>query len=82
MNRQDRTAQRDLAARLRFGGSRWVQMGYELQGRWSQLSSRAAMRIAHGRIQSQAADAWNQRWPDQPKTDKDLRAVGTLGPER
>ena len=30
------------------------------------------MRIAHGWIQRQAADEWNRRWPDRPKTDNDV----------
>ncbi len=36
------------------------------------LSARVAMRMAHGWSQADAAAAWNRRWPDDPKSFKNI----------
>ncbi|GAA1574624.1 MULTISPECIES: helix-turn-helix domain-containing protein [Kribbella] len=36
------------------------------------VNPRVAFRLAHGWSQREAAEQWNQRWPDEPKTFKNL----------
>ncbi len=35
-------------------------------------NARVAMRLAHGWTQAEAAQQWNRRWPDDPKTFKNI----------
>lgn len=58
-----------LAQHLRAQGKTWAEIAEVLRGRLS-VSARAAMRLAHGWTQQQAADQWGLRWPDRPKDKK------------
>lgn len=59
----------DLVGGLRQQGKTWVQIAEALRERYG-YNARAAMRLAHGWSQQQAANEWNQRWPDDLKTAK------------
>src|SRR5881398_1085283 len=56
-----------LAESLRGDGRTWSDVAAALRTRYG-LNARVAMRIAHGWTQAEAAQAWNNRWPDDPKT--------------
>jgi transcriptional regulator with XRE-family HTH domain len=58
-----------LAQRLRADGKTWAEIADTLRAQLS-VSARAAMRLAHGWTQQQAADEWELRWPDRPKDKK------------
>jgi hypothetical protein len=58
-----------LAAELRRAGKTWVQIAEDFALRY-RVNMRAAYRLAHGWSQRQAAEEWNARWPDEPKTLK------------
>lgn len=79
MDNRDRRAQRQQAIALRHRGLTWLEIQSQLLHQWPALAPLAAMRIAHGWTQSQAADAWNQKWSDRIKTDKD---IGTMEARR
>jgi hypothetical protein len=64
-----RREQLDLVAFLRRSGTPRTVIAAALRDRYS-LNGRVAMRLAHGWAQSDAAEAWNARWPDDPKTFK------------
>jgi hypothetical protein len=55
--------QRDaLTRRLRADGQSWAQVAARIQAA-EHVSRRAAMRLAHGWTQWEAARRWNERWP-------------------
>ncbi|GAB2963495.1 hypothetical protein GCM10027280_60470 [Micromonospora polyrhachis] len=58
-----------LAAELRAAGKTWVQAAEIFQTRF-RLNPRVALRTVRGWSQTRAADEWNRRWPDEPKTFK------------
>jgi hypothetical protein len=60
-----------LAESLRSDGRTWSDIATALRARYG-LNARVAMRIAHGWTQAEAAQAWNRRWPDEPKTFKNI----------
>mgnify|MGYP003775895467 CR=1 FL=1 len=62
---------RELARSLRVQGRSWREIAATLRHRFG-LPARVAMRIAHGWSQADAAAAWNQRWPDEPKSFKNI----------
>ncbi|MGL5809803.1 MAG: hypothetical protein ACRCYQ_07665 [Nocardioides sp.] len=65
---------RDIAAltgRLRADGLTWVDVAAQVQRRHGG-NYRAALRLAHGWSQQQVADQWTQRWPDDPKSFKNI----------
>jgi hypothetical protein len=66
--RQERIA---LARALRDQGHSWPAIADALRDRYG-MNARAAMRLAHGWAQSDAAEEWNRRWPDDPKTFKNF----------
>jgi hypothetical protein len=49
-----------------------VEISAALRERWTELSALAAMRIAHGWTQQDAADEWTRRWPDQIRSPKEI----------
>jgi hypothetical protein len=60
-----------LAAQLRTEGATWAQVVDHLRTRWG-LNARQTMRITRGWSQQQVADEWCRRWPDDPKTFKNI----------
>ncbi|NJP35211.1 hypothetical protein [Micromonospora thermarum] len=64
-----RRQQARLAAELRSAGKTWVEAAEVFQTRF-RLNPRVAFRSVRGWSQAQAAEEWNRRWPDEPKTFK------------
>lgn len=62
---------RQLANSLRAQGRSWPEIAASLRDRYG-LPARVAMRIAHGWSQADAAAAWNEHWPDDPKSFKNI----------
>src|SRR5262249_19326882 len=60
-----------LAVELRRAGKTWVEIADDFARR-SGVTMRAAYRLANGWSQRQAAEEWNARWPDEPKTLKNF----------
>lgn len=58
-----------LVERMRGEGRSWIEIAAVIGERY-RVNPRVALRLAHGWTQQQVADAWNQRWPDEPKTFK------------
>ncbi|MET9269874.1 hypothetical protein [Kribbella sp. NPDC003557] len=66
-----RQARRQWAADLRVQGSTWVEVAEAFAEGYG-VNPRVAFRMAHGWSQRVAAEQWNQRWPDEPKTFKNF----------
>jgi hypothetical protein len=60
-----------LAKSLRADGRTWSDIASTLRIRYG-LNARLAMRLAHGWTQAVTAQQWNHRWPDDPKTFKNI----------
>jgi hypothetical protein len=56
---------------LREQGRSWSEVAAALRDRYG-LPARVAMRVAHEWSQAEAAGAWNARWPDDPKSFKNI----------
>lgn len=63
--------QRELTTRLRAQGRTWTEIAAEFRDQYG-VNVRAALRMARGWSQRDAADEWNKRWPDDPKTFKNF----------
>jgi hypothetical protein len=66
-----RQEQRELARTLRAQGRSWAEIATALRDRYG-LTARVAMRVAHDWSQADAAAGWNARWPDDPKSFKNI----------
>ncbi|MFI6676730.1 hypothetical protein [Kribbella sp. NPDC050470] len=66
-----RQERRDWATELRAQGSTWVEIADAFADRYG-VNPRVAFRLAHDWSQRDAADQWNHRWPDEPKTFKNF----------
>ncbi|WP_214406998.1 hypothetical protein [Pseudonocardia lacus] len=66
-----RQEHRELARSLRGAGRAWPEIAAVLRERYG-LPARVAMRLAHDWSQADAAAAWNARWPDDPKSFKNI----------
>lgn len=70
--RPSRKQERDsLVTSLRKQGLTWVEIAEILRERYS-YNARAAIRLAHGWSQQQAANEWNRRWPNELKVAKNF----------
>ncbi|HET6213820.1 MAG TPA: hypothetical protein VFE14_13230 [Micromonosporaceae bacterium] len=65
-----------LSERMRASGHTWVEIAAVVRERYG-VNARVAMRKAHGWSQPDAADAWNLRWPAEPKTFKSFSSWET-----
>ncbi|MFY1623579.1 hypothetical protein ACN268_10260 [Micromonospora sp. WMMD735] len=64
-----RQQQTRLAAELRSAGRTWVETAEVFRDRF-RLNPRVALRVVRGWSQAKAAEEWNQRWPNEPKSFK------------
>jgi hypothetical protein len=60
-----------LAESLRADGRARTEIATVLRDRYG-LNARVAMRLAHGWTQAATAQEWNRRWPNHPKTFKNI----------
>lgn len=63
--------QAQLSEQLRAADHSWAEIGREFQRRFH-VNARVALRQARGWTQPEAAERWNHRWPDDPKTFKNF----------
>lgn len=69
--RSVRQQQRELAAALRTERKTWTEVAEVFCQQYG-VNVRAALRMARDWSQRDAADEWNKRWPDDPKTFKNF----------
>lgn len=63
--------QAQLSEQLRAADHTWAEIGREFQRRFH-VNARVALRQARGWTQPEAAERWNHRWPEDPKTFKNF----------
>ena len=63
--------QAQLSDQMRATDHSWAQIAREFQTRFH-VNARVAMRQARGWTQPEAAERWNRRWPEDPKTFKNF----------
>ncbi|MYQ91459.1 hypothetical protein GTY20_09025 [Streptomyces sp. SID4946] len=69
--RSRRQEQAQFATELRVAGKTWPEVAAAVRHRY-RVNARVAPRLARGLSQRQVAERWNQRWPDDPKTFKNI----------
>src|SRR3954452_22454839 len=69
--RSQKQAQRRRADTLRSEGKTWGEVAAIFRDEYG-VNARVALRLAHGWSQGDAADRWNERWPDDLKTFKNI----------
>jgi tetratricopeptide (TPR) repeat protein len=63
--------QAHLSAQLRSESKTWAEIATVFRERY-RMNGRVAMRIAHQLSQNDVAEKWNERWPDEPKSFKNI----------
>lgn len=71
MGTSGRKERAEIVTLLRHEGRSWVDVARALSERYD-VNARVAFRWAHGWSQSEVAAAWCERWPDDPKTFKNI----------
>lgn len=69
--RSRKQAQHHRASALRAEGLTWGEVAAVFRGEY-RVNARVALRLAHGWSQNEVADRWNQRWPEDLKTFKNI----------
>lgn len=69
--RSQKQAQAQHAETLRADGMTWGEVAATFRREYS-VNARVALRLAHGWSQGDVADRWNERWPDDIKTFKNI----------
>jgi hypothetical protein len=69
--RSQRQAQIHRSQELRAAGRTWGEVAAVFQDEYT-VNARVALRLSHGWSQGDVADRWNERWPDDPKTFKNI----------
>ncbi|WP_405844600.1 helix-turn-helix domain-containing protein [Streptomyces sp. NBC_01518] len=69
--RSRRQEQVQFATELRAAGKTWPEAAAAVRHRY-RVNARVAPRLARGLSQRQVAELWNGRWPDDPKTFKNI----------
>jgi hypothetical protein len=66
-----KSEQQQLVTQLRDQGMTWPEIAAVFRDRYD-VNARVALRLVHGWSQQDAADRWNDLWPDDPKTFKNF----------
>jgi hypothetical protein len=66
-----KSEQQQLVTQLRDEGMTWPEIAAVFRDRYD-VNARVALRLVHGWSQQDAADRWNDLWPDDPKTFKNF----------
>lgn len=69
--RSRRQEQVQFATELRAAGKTWSEVSTAIRCRY-RVNARVAPRLARGLSQREVAELWNQRWPDDPRTFKNI----------
>lgn len=69
--RSQKQVQVQRSRRLRAAGRTWGEVATDFRHEY-RVNARVALRLAHGWSQGDVADQWNKRWPDDPKTFKNI----------
>lgn len=69
--RSQRQVQAERSRELRAAGRTWAEVAADFCDEYG-ANARAALRLAHGWSQNDVADRWNERWPDDLKTFKNI----------
>lgn len=69
--RSQRQLQIQRSREMRNDGHTWTEVAAEFRATY-RVNARVALRVAHGWSQGDVADRWNELWPDDPKTFKNI----------
>lgn len=69
--RSHRQVQLQRSRELRAAGRTWGEVAAIFRREYA-VNARVALRLAHGWSQGDVAERWNERWPDDPKTFKNI----------